>query len=94
MLVIQVVRVTGRCNAGFAPGDRFLLRDWRITPCGHGRACQVAFATVVNNAGRVGLSGGRPVYVACPDPGTGEGGNVLMKLSLEADDEADPDPAS
>ena len=83
---IKVVRVDGNCTACLEPGDSFILRNWRITAQGHEKTCQVAFASIVQNASRP-KTYGCPVYISCPDPGTGEGGNVLFKLELEANDD-------
>lgn len=82
---IKVAKISGRCNAAFEIGDTFVLDGWRITPQGNDKACQVAFASVVMNVGRLRLQGG-PLFVACPDPGTGEGGNVIFELLEEAQD--------
>jgi len=73
-VAVEVVRVRGTCNAGLCEGDTFILRGLRIIPQG-----PIAFASVVMNAGRLTL-GSSPVCIACPDPGTGEGGNVVLKL--------------
>ncbi|MDI7277621.1 MAG: hypothetical protein QME94_16710 [Anaerolineae bacterium] len=77
---VEVVAVTGRCNAGLKVGDRFVLKGVEIIPEGEASICQVAFATVVTNSGRLRLQEW-PIYVSCPDPGTGEGGNVILKLA-------------
>ena len=76
----EVVIIRGVCNAGFREGDTFLISGLCMIPQGHSKVCNVAFATITMNIGRLGLQEG-PVYVCCPDPGTGEGGNVMFKLS-------------
>jgi len=78
---IKVVSVKGTCNAHLAPGDTFLLEEFRLTPQGHKKTCGVACASLVANFWRLKLQP-RPIYVSCPDPGTGEGANVLFELSL------------
>jgi uncharacterized repeat protein (TIGR04076 family) len=92
----EVIAVRGTCNAGLEEGDTFHLQGLRVVPLGRDRACNVAFASLVMNAGRLGLRPGPlglragPLYVCCPDPGTGEGGNVLFELSWEVGHEDDP----
>jgi uncharacterized repeat protein (TIGR04076 family) len=86
-IAVKVVRVTGNCNARLEEGHTFLLKGLEIIPQEDAPSCQVAFASIVQNAGRLRLHGAR-IFVACPDPGTGEGGNVIFQLSMEEDDEA------
>lgn len=78
---IDVARVRGTCNAGLAVGDSFLLRGLQINPEGHGKACPLALYSVMMNVGRLFLEGS-PIFVSCPDPGTGAGGNVLLGLQV------------
>ncbi len=85
---LEVVRVQGTCNAALAVGDTFTFKDLRIEPHQHDKVCSVAYATIVANVGRLHVEGS-PLYIACPDPGTGEGGNVLFKLSLVEDHATD-----
>lgn len=84
----EVIAVRGTCNAELKEGDTFLIRGLNIVPQGNDKSCSVACASVVMNVGRLRLQED-PVYVSCPDPGTGEGGNVLFKLSLVKGDEDD-----
>jgi uncharacterized repeat protein (TIGR04076 family) len=77
---VEVVRVCGKCNAGLEVGDKFSLRGVEIIPQGHKRVCQVAFASIFLNVGRLRMHEDS-IFVACPDPGTGEGGNVIFNLS-------------
>ena len=79
---VKVAVVRGSCNAGLRVGDAFMLDGLRVIPLGHDRACSVAFATMVANIGRLALRKG-PLFVSCPDPGTGSGGNVLLRLARE-----------
>ncbi len=78
---VEVIRVRGVCNAELKKGDTFLVRGLRIVPQGNEKACQVAFGSIIANIGRLGLSRG-PIYISCPDPGTGEGGNVVFRISM------------
>lgn len=84
----EVVRVRGTCNAALEESDTFLIGGLRVEPQGRDKVCSVAFATLVMNAGRLRLHDS-PIYVCCPDPGTGEGGNVTFKLSFARGDEDD-----
>jgi uncharacterized repeat protein (TIGR04076 family) len=77
----EVVRVSGTCDAALQAGDSFLVSGTDIHPQCHDRTCASLCAVIVLNAGRLRLAEG-PLYVSCPDPGTGEGGNVLVRLSL------------
>jgi len=85
---VEVVRVRGICNADFKKGDSFLLRGLRIVLQGNDKACRVAFASIVTNIGRLRLQGS-PIYVSCPDPGTGDGGNVIFGISVVESHEED-----
>lgn len=76
----EVIAVRGTCNAELKGGDSFLIRGLCIIPRGNAKACSVAFASIVMNVGRLRLQED-PICVCCPDPGTGEGGNVMFKLS-------------
>lgn len=73
----EVVRVRRVCNAGLREGDPFPLD--RESPRESGKVCRVAFASVMMNVGRLRLLGS-PLYVSCPDPGTGRGGNVILRI--------------
>ena len=84
----EAVKVRGHCNAALEEGDQFVVEGLRITPLCGDKSCTLAFASQTNNVGRLRLQHG-PICVACPDPGTGEGGNVLFRLTLEADDAVD-----
>ena len=79
---VEVVRVRGNCSACLKEGDTFVLRGVKIAPHGNDKSCQVAFASIVKNVGRLKLQE-RSLFVACPDPGMGEGGNVTFRLELE-----------
>jgi uncharacterized repeat protein (TIGR04076 family) len=85
---IRVAAVRGTCNARFEAGDAFYLKGIDLVPRGHDRTCCVAFASVVANVGRLKFVSG-PIYVSCPDPGTGAGGNVLFELVREEGDGQD-----
>ena len=76
----EVISVRGTCDAEFKEGDTFFIQGLHIVPQGSTKACNVAFASIVMNVGRLRLQRG-PLYICCPDPGTGEGGNVMFELS-------------
>jgi hypothetical protein len=76
-----VISVRGTCNAKLNVHELFILEEFSVIPQGHNKTCGVACASLLTNVGRLKLQPG-PVYVSCPDPGTGVGGNVLFELSL------------
>lgn len=78
---VQVVRVRGTCNAELKEGEPFSLS---LQPQKSSPTCRTAFASLIMNAGRLKIHEG-PIYISCPDPGTGEGGNVLFKLTKVED---------
>ena len=81
---IRVVAVRGRCNAGLEVGDSFVLDGWRLISDNAAKLCCVALASIIANASRSKLRKGG-VYVSCPDPATGEGGNVIFELCPQED---------
>jgi uncharacterized repeat protein (TIGR04076 family) len=87
-LYIEVVRVRGTCNAGLREGDIFVARGSEIVPQSDAKPCPMALTTIMMNAGRITLER-RPIYVSCPDPGTGEGGNVILCLYSKHEDHMD-----
>lgn len=79
-VTVDIVRVQSTCNAGLEEGAPFPLAKEQL---GEGRPlCRVALASIVMNVGRLGLLGD-PIYISCPDPGTGAGGNVLFRIIAE-----------
>jgi len=76
---LKVVAVRGRCNAGLQVGDTFVLDGWRIVSPNINKLCCVALASIVTNASRWKLQEGG-LYMSCPDPAMGEGGNVIFEL--------------
>ena len=82
MTKIEVIAVRGNCNAGLAVGDTFLLHRWHIISGNADKMCCVAMASIVACASRWKLSEDA-TCVSCPDPGAGEGGNVLFRLHQE-----------
>lgn len=74
----EVVRVRGVCNAELKEGDPFPLDRESLRR--NGKLCRVALASIIMNVGRLRLLGS-PLYVSCPDPGTGKGGNVIFRIS-------------
>ncbi len=86
---VEVIAVRGgTCNARLEEGDTFAFEELRFVPQGHDKACYVAFASIVANLGRLKLQ--NPIYVSCPDSGTGAGANVIFRLSEENNDGYDP----
>jgi uncharacterized repeat protein (TIGR04076 family) len=79
-ITVKVTAVRGICNAELKPGDLFLLEGLQITPQGHGRACFIAFASIIANVGRLKLQP-QGLFISCPDPGTGQGGNVQFEVN-------------
>lgn len=77
---IEVMRICGKCNAGLEVGNKFLVKDGRIIGEERRFECLAAYTPIVANLGRLKLHDG-PIYLSCPDPGTGEGGNVLFRIS-------------
>lgn len=78
-LKAKIVRVQGLCHAGFAVDEEFQITEYQILPCSHSKTCALAFASLVNSLGRMKIEN-QPILISCPDPGTGEGGNVIFKL--------------
>ena len=74
-----MVAVRGKCNAGLRVGDTFVLDGWRIVSGNAAKLCCVALGSIVANASRWKLREAA-VYISCPDPATGEGGNVIFEL--------------
>jgi len=77
---IDVVRARGKCNANFHEGEAFFYKGSQLIGRERGFDCLFAQATVVNNLDRLKLEKG-PIHISCPDPGTGEGGNVTFRIS-------------
>jgi uncharacterized repeat protein (TIGR04076 family) len=78
-----VVRVTGKCNAGYQVGDRIVID--RATACidkvQSDQLCIFALNGILANMCR--LETGETVLASCPDPATGLGGNVIFSLTQE-----------
>ncbi len=80
---VEVVRVTGRCDAGFRAGETFAFDGSRLVPeRGEARDCPVVGALFGGNLGRLRLRA--PLCLSCPDPGTGAGGNVLFRVWIRS----------
>jgi uncharacterized repeat protein (TIGR04076 family) len=77
---IEVVRIHGKCNADFHEGEAFLYNGSQLIGAERGFNCLFAQGTIVTNLGRLKLE--NPIYLSCPDPGAGEGGNVTFRVSL------------
>lgn len=76
----KVVAVKGICNAGLEIGDEFLLKDLQFIPVEKERSCCIAYASILANIGRLKFQE-TPIYISCPDPGTGNGGNIIFEVS-------------
>lgn len=81
---IRVVTVSGTCNAGLEEGDVFSLEGLRLRSEGNSKECCIALATLVMNLGRLRVQEG-PLYVSCPDPGLGLGGNVIFEVFADGE---------
>ncbi len=79
-LTAEVVKVSGKCYAAFQQGDAFAVADFNIIPLDHSRSCVLLCSTIIQNAGRLRFEK-KPLFISCQDPGTGEGGNVMVKIS-------------
>jgi uncharacterized repeat protein (TIGR04076 family) len=77
---IDVVRTRGHCIADFHEGETFFYKGSQLIGADRAFDCLFAQATVVNNLGRLRLEKS-PIYLSCPDPGTGEGGNVIFRIA-------------
>ena len=91
-LVIEVARVEGTCNAGLSIGQRFCMSGTGLASDDGQELCRVALASISLNVGRLGLGKG-PLYVSCPDPGTGSGGNVVFRVRSMGAKDNDQDEA-
>jgi uncharacterized repeat protein (TIGR04076 family) len=80
-LQVEVVRTRGKCNADFHEGETFTYQGSQIISKERGFDCLFAQGTIAINLGRLKLKKG-PIYLSCPDPGTGEGGNVTFRISF------------
>ena len=78
---IEIVRTRGKCNADFHEGETFLYKGSQLIGTERGFDCLFAQATIVTNLGRLRLEK-CPMYLSCPDPGSGEGGNVTFRISF------------
>lgn len=79
---VEVVKVQGYCQGKLEVGDLFRFSSLEIVPIGHQKSCCTAFLTLITNAGRLKLTN-NPIFISCPDPGTGLGGNVIFQISKE-----------
>ena len=78
-----VVRVTGKCNAGYQVGDQVVID--RATACidtaRSDRLCIFALHGILATMCRLEI--GETLLASCPDPATGLGGNVIFGLTSE-----------
>ena len=78
-----VVRVTGKCNAGYQVGDQIVIDRTAacIDKAQSDRLCIFALNGILANMCR--LETGETMLASCPDPATGLGGNVIFGLTQE-----------
>ena len=81
--VATVVRVTGTCNAGYKIGDKILvnLDNACINKEASHNLCIFAINAILANMSRTRQ--GEDTLASCPDPATGLGGNVILKIIKE-----------
>jgi uncharacterized repeat protein (TIGR04076 family) len=77
---IKVVRIHGKCNANFHEGETFLYNGSQLIGAERGFDCLFAQGTIMTNLGRLTFEKD-PIFLSCPDPGSGEGGNVTFRIS-------------
>ena len=87
MTRIKVVTVRGNCQAGFEVGDTFTLSGLQIVAGNNQKSCLVAFASIVANVSRCKFQESA-IYISCPDPATGTGGNVIFEVVTKEDNDA------
>jgi len=81
--IATVVRVTGRCNAGYKLGDRVIvnLDNACIDKERSDELCIFALSAILANMSRT--RGKEQILASCPDPATGLGGNVIFRIVKE-----------
>ena len=81
--IATAIRITGNCNAGYRIGDRILVDC--DTACidkeQSAKLCIFALSAILAGMGRI--REGEKAMVACPDPATGRGGNVIFSVVKE-----------
>lgn len=81
--IATVTCVTGTCNAGYQVGDKIIVN--RDTACidkeGSDHLCIFALGAILVNLCRI--EPGEKAFASCPDPATGQGGNVLFDIVEE-----------
>lgn len=81
--IATVVRVMGRCNAGYEVGDKVVvgLDDACIDKEYSDNLCIFALSAILANMSRTREK--EQILASCPDPATGLGGNVIFKIVKE-----------
>ena len=82
-----IVRVTGKCNAGYQLGDQILvnLETACIEKERSDNLCIYALGAILASMTRI--RPGQKALASCPDPATGLGGNVIFRVMKEARDD-------
>ena len=89
-LVIEVVKVKGKCAVGYKPGDYFVFNSFYIEPT-KAKICLHALSAMQNilyaiahgiSPKALGVGDENTAYVQCPDPGKPftDGGTVLFRI--------------
>ena len=81
--IATVVRVTGRCNAGYKLGDRVVvnLDNACVDKEQSDNLCIFAVSAILSNMSRTRRD--EHTLASCPDPATGLGGNVIFRVVKE-----------
>ncbi len=78
-----VVRVAGKCNAGYQVGDQVVVN--LDTACiekeQSDKLCIFALSAILASMTRI--RPGEKALASCPDPATGLGGNVVFSVGKE-----------
>lgn len=81
--VATVTQITGTCNAGYRVGDQVVVN--RDTACidkqRSDSLCIFALSAILASMCR--LKPGERGLASCPDPATGQGGNVIFEITGE-----------
>ncbi len=75
-----VVRVTGKCKAGYSRSDKIIvnLDNACVDKERSDHLCVFALGAILANMSRI--EQGETILTSCPDPATGLGGNVIFHV--------------
>ena len=92
-VIVEVVKVKGKCAVGYKPGDKFTIKGFYIEPKGDtAKICIHALTGMISllspfihgvSAKTLGISSNdNEGYIQCPDPGKPYtcGGTVIFKV--------------